>query len=120
MSSITPIPFPFYNSLGVSQSEFFENKNGDTTIAYIDSTQNDLLPQYITFIDEDEKCTSQNCDLDKLKKNIQISSASTVKNTEKDKDEDKADEKYGGFYTQLYITSLTVVGLYVVYRLMKR
>jgi hypothetical protein len=108
MSSITPIPFPFYNSLGIKQSEFFENK--------VDN--NDLLPQYISFIDEDEKCSSQNCDLEKLKKNISFSSSSTIKKAEKEKDEDG--EIYGGFYTQLYITSLTVVGLFIVYRLMKK
>jgi hypothetical protein len=107
MSSITPIPFPFYNSLGIAQRDFFENKVDD----------NDLLPQYVSFIDEDEKCSSQNCNLEKLKKNVHKSAASTIKKTENDDDEN---EKYGGFYTQLYIASLSVVGLFVVYRLMKK
>ena len=118
MSSITPIPFPFYNSLGVRQSEFFENKNSENlVVAYTDNIQDELLPQYVTFIDEDEKCSSQTCNLEKLKKNVHNSAASTIKKTENDNDEN---EKYGGFYTQLYIASLSVVGLFVVYRLMKR
>lgn len=117
-SSNTPIPFPLYNSLGVRQSEFFENKfMEDKAYVYMDNIQNnELLPQYITFIDEDEICTSKNCDLEKLKKNIRISSTNSTKKTDKDED----DEKYGGFYTQLYIASLSVVGLFIVYRLLKK